>query len=790
MRAMNRRWIATTITILAVAAGALSFLVWERPTRHHEKPGEQGKKADPTAPAAAYVGRQSCAGCHQREDDLWTGSHHDLAMQAADEATVLGNFDNATVTHFGITSAFYRRGGKFFVRTEGLQGALQEYEVLYTFGVAPLQQYLVALPGGRYQALSVAWDSRPRGQGGQRWFHLYPHEQIAHDDELHWTGRNQNWNFMCADCHSTNLQKQYDPTQDAYQTTWSEMDVSCEACHGPGSRHVQWAKAGDARNETGKSASNGLLVQLREPQPPVWAPDPARGTAKRVTPRVSHDEIEICAHCHSRRAVIHEAKDPGRPLLDSYLPMLLEPNLYHADGQIDGEVYEYGSFLQSKMYQAGVTCSDCHEPHSLKMRAPGNGLCTRCHAAERFDRPEHSFHRPASAGAQCVACHMPEKTYMVVDPRRDHSIRIPRPDLTVQQGMPNACTQCHQSKSAQWAAGAVAKWYGQKRRQEPHYGQNIHAGQDHEAGAAGQLASLARDTTQPGIVRATGLSLLRESASRLSLDAIREGLADRDPLVRIGALRGLESLAPASRIGLAEPLLSDPLRAVRLEAARVLAPVPRTELTAAQRTVLNQATVEYIDAQRANAERPEAHVNLGTLYMEMGKYSEAETSYRTALRLVPAHLSALVNLADLYRLQQQDQQGEPLLRQAARVAPDNPDVRQALGFLLVRQGRRAEALSQFEKAARLRPQDPSYSYIYGLALNSSGMTPQAIAVLEAAHRRHPKNGRILQALATINRDIGKRNAAIRYAERLVALAPEEPEARQLLEHVRSSGQTQ
>jgi predicted CXXCH cytochrome family protein len=786
MRAVNRRWIVTTIAILVLAAGALWFLAGERPASDHEKPGEGEERADPMASPATYVGREVCAECHQREHDLWTDSHHDLAMQVANETTVLGNFNNATITHFGVTSTFYSRGGKFFVRTDGPHGTLEEYEVLYTFGVAPLQQYLVELPGGRYQALSLAWDSRPKGRGGQRWFHLYPLEKIAHDDALHWTGRNQNWNFMCADCHSTNLQKKYDLKQDEYLTSWSEIDVSCEACHGPGSRHSQWAKERDSRIETEQPGSNGLLVQLREREPPIWAPDPKKGTAKRVTPRVSHDELETCAQCHSRRAVIHDAKIPGRPFLDSYLPVLLEPNLYHADGQIDGEVYEYGSFLQSKMYRAGVTCSDCHEPHSLNIRAPGNALCIRCHAAERFDRPEHSFHKPASTGAQCVACHMPEKTYMVVDQRRDHSIRIPRPDLTVQQGTPNACTQCHRNKSAQWAAGAIAKWYGQDPRYEPHYGQQVYAGQKHEAGAAGQLAMLARDKTQPAIVRATGLSLLREHTNRPALDAIQEGLVDRDPIVRVGALRGLESLAPAARMRLAETLLSDPLRSVRLEAAQALAPVPRTDLTVAQQTALNRATVEYIDAQLANAERPEAHVNLGTLYRELGRLSDAEDSYRTALRLAPIHLSALVNLADLYRLQQHDDRGEPLLREAARVAPDNPNVHQALGFLLVRQGRQAEALGLFEKAARLRPQDPSNSYIYGLALNSSGQTPQALTVLDAAHRRHPKNGQILQALATINWDIGRRNAAIRHAEQLVALVPEEPEARQLLEHLRSS----
>jgi predicted CXXCH cytochrome family protein len=782
MRAMNRRGILTTITILALVAGALSFFTREH---HNQERSQNGDRYDGTSVPAINVGREACAGCHQREHDLWAGSHHDLAMQLANEETVLGNFNNATSTHFGIISTFYRRGEKFYVRTDGPDGTLQEYEVRYTFGVMPLQQYLVKFPGGRDQALGLAWDSRPKGQGGQRWFHLYPNENIAHDDELHWTGRNQNWNFMCADCHSTNLQKKYDLKRDSYQTTWSEMDVSCEACHGPGSRHVNWAKSGANRDEKRGPGSNGFLVQLREPEPPLWVPDPIKGTAQRLTPRVSHDEMESCAQCHSRRAVIHAAKDPGHPFLDSYLPVLLEPNIYHADGQIDGEVYEYGSFLQSKMYRAGVTCSDCHEPHSLKVRAQGNALCTRCHAAERFDRPTHSFHKPPSAGPQCVECHMPARTYMVVDPRRDHSIRIPRPDLTAQQGTPNACTQCHQNKSAQWAAEAIVKWHGPDRRREPHYGQILRAGREHEAGAAAQVTMLARDNSQPGIVRATALNLLREYPSRSAEEAIQEGGQDRDPLVRIGSLRGLEGLAPAVRMGVAEKLLSDPLRAVRIEAARALASVPRTDLTVSQQTALNRATVEYIDAQLANVERPEAHVNLGTLYTELGKLPEAEESYQTALRLAPSHLSALVNLADLYRLQQKDEQGAPLLRQAAQLAPDNPEVHQALGFLLVRQGKQAEALGLFEKAARLRPKDPSYSYLYGVALNSSGKTRQAIAVLEAAQRRHPKNGPILQALATIHRDAGHRKDAIRYSEQLITLAPDDPSVRRFHDEIRS-----
>ena len=164
-----------------------------------------------SATQAVFVGRKTCAQCHQKQDKLWLGSHHDLAMQVADQKSVLGDFNDVRFTYAGVESTFYKRNGKFMVRTDGPGGKLHDYSIKYTFGVYPLQQYLVEFPGGRLQALSIAWDSRPKSVGGQRWFHLYPDEKIAHDDVLHWTGLNQNWNHMCAGCHSTNLKKNYQP---------------------------------------------------------------------------------------------------------------------------------------------------------------------------------------------------------------------------------------------------------------------------------------------------------------------------------------------------------------------------------------------------------------------------------------------------------------------------------------------------------------------------------------------------------------------------------------------------
>ncbi|HJZ04763.1 MAG TPA: multiheme c-type cytochrome, partial [Patescibacteria group bacterium] len=386
---------------------------------------------------ARFVGGKVCAGCHEEEYKLWSGSHHDLAMQGANEKTVLGDFNDVGFTYFGVESKFYRRDGKFMVRTDGPDGKLHDYEIKYTFGIYPLQQYLIEFPGGRLQALSIAWDSRPKSEGGQRWFHLYPNEKIIHDDILHWTGPNQNWNYMCADCHSTNLKKNYDQKLNKYNTTWSEINVSCEACHGPGSLHVELAKRSESENKN-LGYSKGLVVRLDERKGIKWTVDPQTGRAIRSEPRITNIEIETCAPCHSRRSVIWKDHAFGKPYMDTHLPTLLEEDMYYADGQIQGEVYEYGSYLQSKMYHEGVTCSDCHEPHSLKLRADGNGVCTQCHLNSKYDSTLHHFHKMGSVGTSCVECHMPVTTYMVIDPRHDHSIRIPRPDLSVKIGTPNA----------------------------------------------------------------------------------------------------------------------------------------------------------------------------------------------------------------------------------------------------------------------------------------------------------------------------------------------------------------
>ena len=452
-----------------------------------------------------------------------------------------------------------------------------QFEIAYTFGADPLQQYLIRFPDGRLQALGLAWDTRPRADGGQRWFHLYPGVTLRPPDPFHWTGREQTWNYQCAECHSTDLRKGYDVAANRYATTWAELTVSCEECHGPGSAHVAWAEGrppGAARPPPG---ATGLVVRLGRGEG-AWAiRDTERGIAEWTGPPRASMELDVCARCHARRRPIIDPHVYGRPFLDTHVPALLEPGLYHADGQVLGEVYEWGSFVQSRMQRAGVLCSDCHEPHRTALRAPGNAVCAQCHLPAKFDTPAHHHHRVASDAARCVSCHMPARTHMVVDPRRDHSFRVPRPDLSVTLGTPNACTGCHRDRPPQWAADRVAAWRGPARPPAPHFAEALDAARRGRPEAGPALAALATDQSHPRIARATALAHLSHVLRESTAPAVESALRDPDALVRMGALRAAEALPPARRGPLAAPLLQDPVRAVRLAAVHALADVALPE---------------------------------------------------------------------------------------------------------------------------------------------------------------------------------------------------------------------
>jgi tetratricopeptide (TPR) repeat protein len=727
---------------------------------------------------AKFVGSADCATCHERENTLWRGSHHHQAMQPATSSTVLGNFNNASFMNDGITSTFFRGDSKFMVRTDGPNGALRDYEIKYTFGVYPLQQYLIAMPAGRLQALGIAWDSRPRERGGQHWFFLYPGQRISFSNPLHWTGIDQTWNYMCADCHSTNLRKNYELRTRTYATTYAEVDVACEACHGPGSNHLSWARKQDDWKKY--DGDHGLTIALSERNGIGWSINATTGNPQRSVARTSEREIQMCARCHSRRSEIYEDSVHGQAVDDDYRVALLDQDLYFPDGQIKGEVYEYGSFIQSKMFHAGVTCSDCHEPHSLKLRADGNNICLQCHFAPKYDSPKHHFHPMGSPGAQCVECHMPTRTYMVVDERRDHSLRLPRPDLSVKVGTPNACTNCHKDKSAQWASAAADKWYGRRPVGFQHFAEALDSGVQQAPSARQSLTNLLADRDQPAIARATALSMLSTLAPSSADAAVRAAITDASPLIRRAAPRALSKSDRILGAATLAPLLSDPVRAVRIETAEVLAGQPEDTLPAKVAKSMDGATDEYIAAQELNADRPEAHMNLGLLYARENRLQQAEDQLKTALSLDPAFGPAAVNLADLYRAQSRDAEGEQVLDEAIVRSPNDASLQYALGLLKVRRQHGQNALDLFATAMRLDPGNARYSYVYAVALNNSGQTNTAIETLERNISVHPYDRDSIAALVSFCDRAGKSVEALNYAQRLYELDPDDPQVRQML----------
>ena len=719
-----------------------------------------------------FVGSTECRDCHNREYDNWEGSHHDLAMDVANETTVLGDFNDAEFTLHGITSRFYRKDGKFFVHTNGPGGEMGDFEITHTFGWYPLQQYLIPFPGGRLQTLHIAWDSRDN-----KWYRVPPEGPIEPDDWLYWTNAAQNWNGMCAQCHSTNLQKNYDIETDSYNTTWSDIDVGCEACHGAGSGHVDWAKMSEmARPQT----ANFELVQ-------------------KTSNTGARELVELCAPCHSRRSAIGDDAHAGTDLLDNFLPSLLNEGLYFADGQIMDEVYVYGSFTQSKMYRHDVRCSDCHDVHSIKLVKEGNELCLQCHRAAQYDTAEHHFHKQeeepgepitspegevlfaVGTGAQCVQCHMPGRNYMGVDYRPDHSFRIPDPALDAAIGAPDACLRCHVDKEPQWSQESMTEWYGPGRT--PHYGSIIARGRQGDPGAAGALVRLAGDLLYPVNVRATALSLLAAYASGQSAQAMEIALMDEEALIRRTAVTYIQLADRTQLAKLLAGMLYDPVKTVRIEAASRLAGELSGELDAEQLEVFQIVLQEFEAALVYSGDFSSARYNLGNLYTGLDRPEDAILQYQAAIRIDNQFYPAKANLALLYNQLGQNDRAAELLRDALATQPDLYELAYSLGLLLVEMQQYGEALGFLEQASAGLPGRARIHYNLGLLYQHFQSATRAENKLRAALILEPQNLDFQYGLADHYLKRGMFEEARPIAEDMVSMHPDNPIGSQILNYI-------
>lgn len=789
-RLSPQRWLAG-IACLAVIFGAVGFIFAD------------WYSALPPDTHATYVGRQSCVNCHQAEAAQFANSHHDKAMEVATPESVRGDFSGVELEHDGIRSRMYKDGDRFMVRTEGPTGELTDFEVKYTLGVEPLQNYMVEFDRtaemaeneiGRLQVLRISWDTRAK-----KWFYLSPpdvHEKLSPDDELHWCGIGQRWNTMCAECHSTNVQKNYDQRDLRYRTTFSEIDVSCEACHGPGSTHVQLA------------SSHSLF----------WDRNLGYGLTTNLKGDTNEAQVQACAECHARRQTLANGYDPGDKYWDHYSTELLARLVYQADGQVEDEDFEHGSYLQSKMYHKNIRCTDCHDPHTAKLKHEGNKLCTSCHQhpAGKYDTPLHHHHKEGTVGSSCVECHMPVTNYMEVHGRRDHSLRVPRPDISADLGTSNACTGCHLDQKKlreevravggktnadhlkqymnfiqaartgdetivkelarldQWSADAIEKWYGKKPQndKEPkHFAYALDAARRNDPSAPKLLAEVVKNRLQPGIVRATALQEWGDLGGEEMFAISEKQLDDPHPLVRAAAATNVAASVSDRRAELLVPLLKDPDFVVRRVAARGLVGA-MDQLSGDDRSLLQLELNEWIRGLLANNDRSGAHLAIGDLRLQMRQFEAAQDAYQMAIAVEPQALGARGQLANLLEALAADQiipaESHPgvrqqvlslrkeeleLLQRDVERAPDLAIVQYRYGRELVAHNDLPAALTALSKAVALEPTMAEYQLVYAQALYLNKQEDKAIEQINAVLKREPNNSSAQQLLNQIRDDM-------------------------------------
>ena len=672
--------------------------------------------------SSAFVGSNTCKTCHTKEFNDWEISDHSKAMQVVNDSTVLGDFNDKIFSADGVTYKFFKRDGKYFINTQPDDGNNHDYQIKYTFGYFPLQQYLIEFPDGKMQVTRTSWDSR-----NKKWFHQYPKQKIPSNDWLHWTGNAQNWNTMCASCHSTDLQKNYDVEKDAYKTTFHEINVSCESCHGAGKSHIDYIN-GDYKN--GNKIA-GSLIKI------------GAGTDQIA-------QINNCTPCHVRATAISSdafnATVHSTELLDHFIPEIPTTEHFFADGQANDEDYIYTSFEESKMFGRGVKCSNCHNPHSGKIVRTGNSLCLQCHA-KNYDEPSHTFHTTNSEGASCRNCHMPSKTYMGNDIRYDHTFRVPRPDLSVQYKTPNACNYCHSNKSANWAADAILKWYGPTRKY--HFAEDLIPGSMNNAEAESHLVKILNDTSAPTIIQATAVNYLKNHSTENSINTLLKNLNHKDAQVRYSSLQSLANFPETIWINNAGLLLTDKVRAVRIEAANLYSNVSSDKIPTQFYSTFNNAKKELEQYLFYQADFSIGNVMIGDYFLKQKDYFNAEKFYIRSLQKDTSMNYVRLNLSTVYNAAGKNKEALNILLEAQKIDPKNDRTYYNLALLYVELNMKKEAEQCFLKAVELKTQNIRVYYNLGILLEQNNNISKAESVFITGLKLDPIHEDINYALALL-----------------------------------------
>lgn len=700
---------------------------------------------EPLSVNNAYVGDKSCVKCHTGEHHEWKQSDHYMSMLPANDSTVKGDFNNVTFVADGITSKFYKKGTKFYINTEGSDGKNHDFEVKYIFGYTPLQQYLVQFPGGRMQVPRLSWDVKKK-----KWFNQYAGQKIDAHDWLHWTGNSQNWNTMCASCHSTNLHKNYDTKTDIYKTSYSVINVSCESCHGAGQKHLNYINGEDYKSG---ERLKGSFMKL------------AKNSGQL-------EQINTCAPCHARVTEISPKHIDSKEIMDNYIPQIPDTEFFEADGQVDDEDYIYTSFLQSKMFSQGVKCSNCHNTHSTKLKKAGNQTCIQCHVPQKYDTQKHTFHKSGTPGSLCVSCHMPGKIYMGNDLRHDHSFRVPRPDLSVKYGTPNACSNCHKDKTEKQLADAVIKWYGPKRVY--HFADDLIPGSKMDLNSELHLTTLISAQTTPNIIKATAAFYLGSINTPTSLKTLLSCLNHKDAQVRYRALRSLSTFSPNDWTVSVAPLLSDKVRAVRIAAADLFTGMPDDQIPNQYTTAYSAAKKELISYLYYQTDFSVGNIMLADYYLKIQDYVNAESFYLKGLRKDGKINYALLNLSSLYNSVGKNDAALKMLQKALKNDANNERIYYNLALLYNEMNNPVAAETAFAKAVALKSENPRLYYNYGLMLNAKKDFKAAETILQKGITISPETPDLYYALTFVYIQNNNSAKAMQTAVKLKQLDPNNP----------------
>lgn len=726
---------------------------------------------------AHFVGHDACIECHQEAFDQWMGSDHERAMDTAVATSVLGDFNNAQLITQNDTIRFYTRENKYYILAPGADGIKKEHEIAYTFGYRPLQQYLVRFEKGRLQCLPYTWDVQTK-----QWYSLvdsvYAGEDLSPHDWLYWTNNGQNWNAMCAECHSTDLKVNYDAQNRSFSTQWNSINVSCEACHGPASNHLLWADL-DSVSQIGWSHTG----------------------FDRASIDLNSDQLmDQCVYCHARRSSMTDNGSTGDSYLNHMLPELISIDHYEFDGQIRDEDYVFGSFTQSRMHHRDVKCNDCHQVHSLETKLKGNTLCAQCHDYKVYDTPEHHFHNVTGTGqskvltnnglydqgdgTQCVDCHMTGQKYMGVDFRRDHSFRIPRPDVAEATGGHDACTDCHSNQSKKWAIEKLEEWYP-NRKPSLHYGEVFYLAYEGEDMRA-ELNELITDTSHSEMVKASAIMHLGRLYPGYHHPEMKKALYDSSALARYAASRFYTDQSTDAVNSALLPMLDDSIAAIRLFAVQHLLQNDLTGLDTIRLKQLNEETSHYLSYLNRTAYMPSSRYNLGVYHAKAGDINEAQKQLKIAVDIDDRYYPALLNLAITASQKGQLDSAQYWLDKILKYEPQHEQALYYSALLWVEKQAYENAFDAFQKLIELYPKQSRYYYNASLLANTMGKSKLSIDYMINAVKWDPANPEYRYTLAYLYVENQQSKKAKPILQSILNAYPDYESAKLLLQSINST----